>query len=285
MLVGVAQAGRGPLDQHLVPPGRVEVDLIDLPVLLPTPQYGCMRLHGPPSLGSSPAGGVSLRLTVPQLSVTVRHESKGRRGVTIQSTSDVYYDPYDVDIDADPYPVFRRLREEAPLYYNEAHDFYAAEPVRGRRARPARQQDVHLRAWRHHRAHQGQHRDALGRAHLRGPARAHHPPATDVAGLHAQPGGGARAPDPRVLRPQPRPAGRRRRVRLHRRPRGADAHAGHRHAARHPRAGPGGRPRPGRRQPAHRGGQAHGGLRGLRSRPTCSASTSTGGPTTPRTTS
>ena len=37
----------------------------------------------------------------------------------------MYYDPYDVDIDADPYPVFRRLREEAPLYYNEQHDFYA----------------------------------------------------------------------------------------------------------------------------------------------------------------
>ena len=37
----------------------------------------------------------------------------------------LYYDPYDVDIDADPYPVFRRLREEAPLYYNEQHDFYA----------------------------------------------------------------------------------------------------------------------------------------------------------------
>ncbi len=37
----------------------------------------------------------------------------------------VYYDPYDVGIDADPYPVFRRLRDEAPLYYNETHDFYA----------------------------------------------------------------------------------------------------------------------------------------------------------------
>jgi len=39
--------------------------------------------------------------------------------------TDVYYDPYDVAINADPYPVFRRLREEAPLYYNEQHDFYA----------------------------------------------------------------------------------------------------------------------------------------------------------------
>ena len=37
----------------------------------------------------------------------------------------VYYDPYDFDIDADPYPVWRRLRDEAPLYYNEKHDFYA----------------------------------------------------------------------------------------------------------------------------------------------------------------
>ena len=45
--------------------------------------------------------------------------------MTATSTSEVYYDPYDVEIDADPYPVFRRLREEAPLYYNEQHDFYA----------------------------------------------------------------------------------------------------------------------------------------------------------------
>jgi len=37
----------------------------------------------------------------------------------------VYYDPYKVDIVKNPYPVYRRLREEAPLYYNEAYDFYA----------------------------------------------------------------------------------------------------------------------------------------------------------------
>jgi len=43
-------------------------------------------------------------------------------GVT---TSDVSYDPYDVAINADPYPVFRRLREEAPLYRNEQYDFFA----------------------------------------------------------------------------------------------------------------------------------------------------------------
>jgi cytochrome P450 len=41
------------------------------------------------------------------------------------ATSDVYYDPYDFEIDADPYPVWRRLRDEAPLYYNEKYEFYA----------------------------------------------------------------------------------------------------------------------------------------------------------------
>ena len=39
--------------------------------------------------------------------------------------NDLYYDPYDVEINADPYPVYRRLREESPLYYNEPHDFFA----------------------------------------------------------------------------------------------------------------------------------------------------------------
>jgi cytochrome P450 len=41
------------------------------------------------------------------------------------SSSKLAYDPYDIEINADPYPVFRRLREEAPLYYNEVHDFFA----------------------------------------------------------------------------------------------------------------------------------------------------------------
>jgi len=39
--------------------------------------------------------------------------------------ADVYYDPYDADIVLDPYPTFARLREEAPLYYNEPYDFWA----------------------------------------------------------------------------------------------------------------------------------------------------------------
>jgi len=37
----------------------------------------------------------------------------------------VYWDPYRPDIGKDPYPIFQRLREEAPLYYNKEYDFYA----------------------------------------------------------------------------------------------------------------------------------------------------------------
>ncbi len=45
--------------------------------------------------------------------------------MTATTGADAAYDPYDIEINADPYPVFRRLREEAPLYRNETYDFYA----------------------------------------------------------------------------------------------------------------------------------------------------------------
>ena len=45
--------------------------------------------------------------------------------MTVTSSSDVYYDPYDFDIDADPYPVWKRLRDEAPLYWNDKYEFFA----------------------------------------------------------------------------------------------------------------------------------------------------------------
>ena len=37
----------------------------------------------------------------------------------------VYFDPYNPEITANPYEAYRRLREEAPLYYNEEYEFYA----------------------------------------------------------------------------------------------------------------------------------------------------------------
>jgi len=43
----------------------------------------------------------------------------------IDSQPGPYWDPYDAALLRDPYPAFARLREEAPLYYNDAYDFYA----------------------------------------------------------------------------------------------------------------------------------------------------------------
>jgi cytochrome P450 len=39
--------------------------------------------------------------------------------------TELYYDPYDFDIDADPHPVWRRMRDEAPLYRNDKYEFWA----------------------------------------------------------------------------------------------------------------------------------------------------------------
>jgi cytochrome P450 len=58
----------------------------------------------------------------------MRLSRKGRErrsSVTVTAPDGVYYDSYDVQINADPYLAFKALREGAPLYYNEQHDFYA----------------------------------------------------------------------------------------------------------------------------------------------------------------
>jgi cytochrome P450 len=39
--------------------------------------------------------------------------------------SELYYDPFDIEIDKDPHPLWKRLRDEAPLYRNEKYDFWA----------------------------------------------------------------------------------------------------------------------------------------------------------------
>ncbi len=40
-------------------------------------------------------------------------------------TVELYYDPFDYAIDDDPYPVWKRMRAEAPLYFNDRYNFYA----------------------------------------------------------------------------------------------------------------------------------------------------------------
>jgi cytochrome P450 len=39
--------------------------------------------------------------------------------------SDIYYDPFDIEIDKDPHPLWRRMRDEAPLYHNDKYGFFA----------------------------------------------------------------------------------------------------------------------------------------------------------------
>jgi cytochrome P450 len=41
------------------------------------------------------------------------------------TTAELVYDPYDYQIDADPYPIFKRLRDEAPIYWNPQYRFWA----------------------------------------------------------------------------------------------------------------------------------------------------------------
>lgn len=45
--------------------------------------------------------------------------------MTDTETVELYYDPFDHDIDDNPYPVWKRMREETPLYRNDKYNFYA----------------------------------------------------------------------------------------------------------------------------------------------------------------
>ncbi len=176
--------------------------------------------------------------------------------MTVTAPDGVYYDPYDVEINADPYQAFRGLREEAPLYYNEQHDFYAL----------SRFADVD-RALVDHETFSSA-RGAiieLIKANIDIPPGVvifEDPPIHDVHRKLL-----ARMFTPRKindLEPKIREFCARSldpligtdRFRLRRRPRRADADAGDRHAARRPRGIPGSRTRFDERTDAHRGRQA-----------------------------
>ena len=42
-----------------------------------------------------------------------------------ESAELIVYDPYDYAIDADPHPVWKRMRDDAPVYWNEQYQFWA----------------------------------------------------------------------------------------------------------------------------------------------------------------
>jgi cytochrome P450 len=41
------------------------------------------------------------------------------------TATQLVFDPFSAEFFTDPYPTYRRMREEAPVYYNPEHDFYA----------------------------------------------------------------------------------------------------------------------------------------------------------------
>ena len=161
------------------------------------------------------------------------------------SDTELYYDPYDVEIDADPYPIYRRLRDEAPLYYNERLDFWGL----------SRFADVEaaLKDWRRLSSAKGDILEVVKADPVMPPGVFinEDPPlhtmhrALVSRAFTPRRMNDARGQGPRVLRRVPRSARRRRPVRLRARPRRRAADAGDRHAARHPRrrAAHGARPR------------------------------------------
>ena len=175
---------------------------------------------------------------------------------------ELYYDPYDFEIDTDPYPVWKRLRDEAPLYYNEKHDFYAS----------SRFDDVKRCStdWSTYISGKGSVLELIksGMEIPPGVILFEDPPAHDLHRSLL-----SRVFTPRrmaEIEPQARAfwPGRSIRsstgeIRLHPRPGGGHADAGHRHVAGHSRGGPGGDSRPDRRRHAARGGRGAGASEGL----------------------
>ena len=41
------------------------------------------------------------------------------------TATQLVFDPFSEEFFTDPYPIYRRMRDEAPVYYSEEHDFYA----------------------------------------------------------------------------------------------------------------------------------------------------------------
>jgi hypothetical protein len=136
--------------------------------------------------------------------------------------TDVYYDPYDTGIIADPYPVYARLREEAPIYYNERFDFWAI----------SRHSDVEqaLANWQ---VFSNRRSDILelikSKFDMPGGVMMFQDPPEHTT-LRAPQDGGHRGPDPRLLHPVPGSAGRLGKLRHHRRAGVDDADAGDRDA-------------------------------------------------------
>lgn len=78
---------------------------------------------------------------------TKSSDPTGRDGTPTSDLVDgPYWDPFDESLKNDPHPIWRRLREEAPVYYNDKYDFWALsrfEDVERGHREPARYSSAH----------------------------------------------------------------------------------------------------------------------------------------------
>jgi cytochrome P450 len=51
-------------------------------------------------------------------------DRSGTSGAAIRNGGPLYWDPFDPALRDDPYPLWRRLRDEAPAWYNDRYDFW-----------------------------------------------------------------------------------------------------------------------------------------------------------------
>ena len=104
--------------------------------------------------------GMALPISVHALTNEVTNGEPSHDRRHDDSDEGVYYDPYDFEIDTDPYPIWKRLRDEAPLYYNEKYDFYAVSRFDDVERGSIDWHDLQLGQGHAARADQGRHRDA-----------------------------------------------------------------------------------------------------------------------------
>jgi cytochrome P450 len=123
--------------------------------------------------------------------------------------TDLYYDPWDFDIDIDPYPTYRRLRDESPVYYNERYNFWGVSRYAD--------VDAALKDTTRLSSAKGDILEVVmtdpvmppRHLHQRRSAAAHHSPCHRLQGIHAEEDAGDRGQDSRLLHRMPGSPGRR----------------------------------------------------------------------------
>ena len=171
--------------------------------------------------------------------------------------SDLYWDPYDVEIDDDPHPIWRRMRDEQPVYRNDKYDFWALsrygdmEAAHRDPARFSSRFGTVLEIM-------GVDMPEMDLVISMDPPKHTAHACAGVAGVHASADGGPRGGDPRDVRGIARSARGPRGVRLRPAVRHPTAFPGDQQAGGRPRGGSGGAASEHRRVAPHRAGRRAG---------------------------